>query len=65
MVVMDRAFGDRRKKNKKKKLPSLFFVFLTLVSIEEMLWVETVGGNEQWLQNVSVMTDEVKELLSL
>lgn len=30
-----------------------------------MLWVETVGGNEQWLQNVSVMTDKVKELLSL
>ena len=49
----------------KKKNSSLFFVFLTLVSIEEMLWVETVGGNEQWLQNVSVMTDEVKELLSL
>ena len=62
MVVMVRPFGDRRKK---KKLPSLFFVFLPLAPIAEMLWVETVGGNEQWLQNVSVMTDEVKELLSL
>lgn len=38
---------------------------LPLVSVEEMLRLDTVGVNEQWLQDQSAMTDKVKELLSL
>lgn len=66
-IELDPAFHDR------KKCLCVFSIFFSiifyglksLVSIEEMLRVETVGVNEQWLQNHSVMTDEAKELLSL